>query len=85
MTYILLWQGAFREVNPIANLFLKNWGVPGIVSYKFLTVAVVCSVAQIIACKRPDVARRLLLLATFVVCLVVLYSVSIMARQIFGG
>ena len=84
MTYILLWQGAFRESNPIADYFLKQWGAKGLIGFKFAMVAIVCTLAQIIARKKPETARRLLSLATLFMSIVVLYGFALLASYLIG-
>lgn len=81
MTYLLLWQSAQPEArvrhyesNPIARWFLNHWGIKGMIYFKFLLVAVVTVVVQVIATRKPAVARGLLLFACAVVGFVVIYS-----------
>lgn len=83
MTYILLSQGGgrFVEANPVARYFIHGWGPRGMVYFKFATVAFVCVLAQIIARHQPRAARGLLLGATFLVAVVVIYSFSLLIRH----
>jgi len=80
MTYILLSHsnGLFYESNPVARFFIREWGPKGMVYFKFVMVAFVCVVAQIIARRKPEVARWLLLGATGVVGFVVVYSLRLL-------
>lgn len=80
MTYILLGHqgGAFFESNPVARYFIHGWGMKGMVYFKFATVAFVCVLAQIIARRRPRIARWLLLGATALVAVVVIYSLKLL-------
>ena len=81
MTYILLCQGEgglFMESNPVARFFIAEWGPKGMVYFKFAMVAFVSVLAQIIARHKPRVARWLLLGATGVVSLVVVYSLRLL-------
>ena len=81
MTYILLSQSGsvvFVESNPVARYFIAGWGPKGMIYFKFAMVAFVCVLAQIIARRKPRVARWLLLGATGVVSVVVVYSLRLL-------
>jgi hypothetical protein len=85
MTYILLadipevgGRVIFYESNPVARYFLKEWGVSGIVYFKFATVAVVEIIAHVVALRRIEVGRRLLEFGTLVVSCVVIYSMLLL-------
>lgn len=80
MTYIMLSQG-FMEANPVARYFIAGWGAKGMVYFKFSMVAFVCVLAQIIARYRPRAARWLLLGATLVVAIVVVYSLRLLLQH----
>lgn len=80
MTYLVLAvQGI--EANPIAAFFLDRWGFPGMIAYKMVIVAVVCTISQVVAQRNMRYARGLLWLGIIVVGLVVLYSVRLLAGQ----
>jgi hypothetical protein len=68
----------FIESNPIARYFLYSWGFDGLVWFKVGTVSFVVAICQVIAARRVDVARRVLVFATFVVLAVVAYSVMLL-------
>lgn len=82
MTYLLVRQPHITEGNPVAAFFLNHWGVKGMVYYKFFMVAFVAVIAQVIARKREDIARRLLQFATIVVGAVVIYSLVLYLRHV---
>lgn len=81
MTWILLYRGGFVEANPVARFFLEGWGLKGFVGFKFALVCLVCVIAQVIAITRQDIARRILLLGTLVVAVVVIYSFTLLLRH----
>lgn len=83
MTYILLSQagGGFVESNPVARYFIAGWGTKGMVYFKFGMVAFVCVLSQIIARRRPQVARWLLIGATIVSAVVVVYSLKLLLQH----
>ena len=82
MTYLLLAhpETHFVESNPIAVFFFHGWGMKGLLGFKLFMATFVVIVCQIIATKKPKVARRVLQLGTLVVGLVVVYSVLLYAR-----
>ena len=80
MTYILLKNGNFVESNGLANSILENFDYRGVVYFKFGVVGVVVIVAQIMAIRRVNAARRLLKIGSLVVFGVVLYSTFLLFR-----
>lgn len=80
LTWTLLYHHNFRESNPVALWFLNRWGVKGLIYFKFAMVGFVCLIVQWIARRRPATARNVLYFATFIVSLVVLYSLTLLLR-----
>lgn len=80
MTYVLLRHGAI-EANPFANYILQQWGFNAMVWFKLVIVAFVCVIAQLIATRRIGTARGLLFFGTFLVSVVVLYSVGLFVQH----
>jgi len=64
----------FGEANPVARYFLYTWGPKGMLYFKLAITAAVCILSQVIATKRPRLARGILEFGTLVVTAVVLYS-----------
>src|SRR5215831_10515084 len=66
MTWYLIYHRAadspffFVESNPIPRYFLYSWGFDGLVYFKFFLVALVSLICRIIARRRIDIARRVL-------------------------
>lgn len=88
MTFLLLWSSAnehlrvrFWESNPVARYFLDGWGIKGLVYYKLGLVTLVVVATQVIARNKPNTARWLLILATVVAAVVVIYSVTLLLRH----
>ena len=83
MTYILLAQKGmhFIESNPVAGRFFADYGLKGMVYFKFAMVALVCVIAQIVVRRRPLVAKWLLNWATLVVAGVVVYSLMLLIKH----
>ena len=91
MTYLLLFASrsgwthmAIRESNPIADFFYGGWGIRGMIYFKFIMVAVIAVLGQVIATRRPATARALLNVATLAVGVVVIYSVFMFVRNMRG-
>jgi hypothetical protein len=80
LTVALLYRGGFAESNPVARFFLNSWGPKGLVYFKVSLVATVCLIAQFIAFKRIETARRLLSFAALAVAVVVAYSLVLYYR-----
>ena len=72
----------FGESNPIAQFFFAHWGPKGMVYFKFILVAFVCVVAQVIAAHRVETARRLLTFAILAVAGVTVYSAFLYIRAV---
>ncbi len=83
MTYILLRQEGmhFIESNPVAGRFFADYGLKGMVYFKFGMVALVCVIAQIVVRRRPRTAKWLLNWATLVVVGVVVYSFVLLLKH----
>lgn len=74
MTKFLLNFPQFRESNGVANYVLQKWGMPGMICFKFMIVAGVVVIAQVIARKNIKVARRLLVFGAIFFFGVAFYS-----------
>jgi len=58
MTWIVLWfQG--REVNVLAHWVLNRWGLPGMVSFKFILVVFVVLICEVVGRRRLETGRGL--------------------------
>ncbi len=62
------------EGNPIPAMFISRWGIPGMVAFKMVIVALVTVLAQVIARYSVRKARFMLNFGTVIVSCVVLYS-----------
>lgn len=83
MTYILLRQSGnrFIESNPVAGRFYADWGIKGMIYYKFGMVALICVITQIVVRHRPRTAKWVLNGATLVVAGVVVYSFLLLLKH----
>jgi len=82
LTFKLLYHGGHVESNPVANFFIGHWGPKGMVYFKFVMVAFVFFIVQIIAHKRVETARKLLNFAILAVGAVVAYSAVLYMRAV---
>lgn len=86
VTYLLLMQPGrgvrFVESNPVAQYFIDSWGpVKGMLGFKMAVVAFVCVLSQVIALKREDYGRGVLLIGIVATGFVVLYSLTLFVRH----
>ena len=65
------------EANPIANYFYERWEFAGAIAFKLAIVAFVTVVAQIVAIKKIQTARALLIVGSIIVGCVVIYSINL--------
>lgn len=89
MTYLILrysaegrTQNVMIEGNPVARWILHQWGMQGMVIFKFVMIAVVSVIAEVVGMKRPETGRYLLKLGTLVVGGVVIYSFLLLQRNL---
>ena len=80
MTHRLLSLGGI-EANPIANFFIRRWGFNGAIGFKLILAATVCVIAQVVATKKLNTAKRLLIVGTLIVSCVVIYSVGLYMKH----
>jgi hypothetical protein len=83
---ILTWQllqlsgGRIYESNPIANIFLTNFGWLGLVIFKLEIVVLVEFLAVLISRYRPAIGGRILAFGCLTLTAVVLYSSSLLGK-----
>lgn len=81
MTYLLLSYGGFVEANPIANHVLQGFNIAGMVMYKFVLVAIATVTLQVVARRRPLVAKTILNVSTLGYCGVVIYGLTLLLQR----
>ncbi len=67
-------KSGFIESNPIARWFYHGWGFTGMVWFKLSMVALVVTIAQVVARKNEPLARTLLVFGCIAVGCVFFYS-----------
>lgn len=89
MTYLILRYSAegrtsntLIEGNPIARWVLHQWGIRGMVAFKFLMIALVAVIAEVVGRRKPTVGRLLLIGGTLVVGGVVIYSLRLLLANL---
>ncbi len=80
MTTVLLNTGVAHEANPLARLFLFTNGLHGLIAYKFGLLTVAAVSVQIITLRHPRAAKAVLHTGIGVQSLVVVYSVTLLAK-----
>lgn len=75
LTHRLLGGGRHVEANPIAAWVLSGFGIRGMVIYKFILIAIICTLAQIIAIYRKPAGLLVMWIGVIAHALVVMYSV----------
>ena len=87
MTYLALrfsaeqrTSSSIGEGNPVADYFIHNWGIRGMVFFKMFMVGFIVILAQLIARKRLTYGRWVLNFGTVLVACVVVYSLSLILK-----
>ena len=80
LTYMLFSTAEAYEANPVADYFLRHWGIEGMLAFKLMIVAFVCILSQMVARFSLAKARFVLFAGIAVVGFVVLYSAWLLAQ-----
>jgi hypothetical protein len=80
LTYMLFATAEAYEANPVADYFLRHWGIEGMLAFKLTIVAFVCILSQLVARSSLAKARFVLYAGIVVVGIVVLYSGWLLAQ-----
>lgn len=75
-------QNLLIEGNPVARSIIQAFGIPGMITFKLVMVAVVCLIAEVVGRSRPQTGRNLLRFGTLVVGAVVVYSFFLLRRNV---
>jgi hypothetical protein len=78
MTYLVLWKGG-REANFLAEAVLRRFGMPGMVLFKFLLVAFVISVCEIVGRKNIAAGKILAKISIVLTWIPVAISFALLA------
>ncbi|MCP4758134.1 MAG: hypothetical protein GY894_11390 [Planctomycetes bacterium] len=80
---ILFFSGV--ELNPIAQMILESWGVPGISVFKFSVIAFVIIVCEIVGRAQIKTAKGLALFAVIVTAFPVIWSSVLLISVMLSG
>ena len=81
--FILFFSGT--EINPIADLVIKSFGVPGMSIFKFSVVTFVILVCEIVGRTRRVTAHKLAVFAVIITGFPVVWSTTLLASIIVRG
>ena len=84
LTRVILFFGGI-EVNPIADLIIREFGVPGMTVFKFVIVAFVIVVSEYVGSRRRLTGRNLALAAVLINCVPVSWSSMLLANVAYEG
>lgn len=79
LTWFILERRGGTEVNPIADVVIKSWGLWGAIGFKFSLVLFVIIVCEVIGRRKPSRADFLIGTAIAVSALPVTYSLALLA------
>jgi hypothetical protein len=84
LTWVILRKGG-AEVNPIANLVIQGWGLPGAIVFKFTLTIFVILIAEVVGRQgRPRTARTLATLAVAISAMPVAYSLLLLTVHTYA-
>ena len=77
LTWVVLHAGG-REANAIADAVLRNYGLGGMVAFKFALVALVIVICEVVGRRSIDAGRRLAGWAVALTCVPLLIAVALL-------
>ena len=77
LTWVILRKGGV-EVNPIAELVIDSWGLPGAIGFKFALMLFVIISCEIVGRTRDALARKLIILGILISSFPVVWSVTLL-------
>jgi len=76
--------GSVYESNPIANAWLTNYGLPGLIAFKAVSMSLVITACYFISISRPRMGGMVLSFACAALVAVVIYSFSLAGNSLLG-
>lgn len=73
------------EVNPIANIVIEAWGLPGAIVFKFSLTLLVIIVCEVVGRQRDRMARNLSQIAVLISAAPVVYSIGLLTWHRLSG
>jgi arylsulfatase A-like enzyme len=80
LTWVILRKGG-TEVNPVAAVVIRDWGLPGAVAFKFSLTLFVIVLCEVISRIRPRTGRTLAIASVLVSASPVVWSGVLLARH----
>ena len=77
LTWVILRKGGV-EVNPIAELVIDSWGLPGAIGFKFALMLFVIISCEIVGRTRDALARKLIILGILISSFPVVWSLTLL-------
>ena len=77
LTWVILRKGGV-EVNPIAELVIDSWGLPGAIGFKFALMLFVIIACEIVGRTRDALARKLIILGILISSFPVVWSSTLL-------
>lgn len=81
LTWVILSVGG-QEVNPIADVIISGWGLPGAIAFKFSLTLLVIVLCEVVGRAKPRMARNLAQAAILISATPVLYSLALVAMHV---
>lgn len=82
LTWAILKRGG-TEVNPVADLVIREWDLLGAIGFKFSLMLMVVIVCEVIGRKRDRTARNLAQASVVVSAMPVIYSLGLLLAHTF--
>lgn len=79
LTWIIINFGG-SEANPVADAVIDEWGLDGMVIYKFVLITVFIVICEAVGALRDTTGRTLSLLSIAIACVPVAWSLFLLAR-----
>jgi hypothetical protein len=77
LTWVVLHAGG-REANALADAVLRNYGLGGMVAFKFALVALVIVICEVVGRRSIDTGRRLATWAVALTCVPLLVAILLL-------
>ncbi len=84
LTRVILFFGGI-EVNPIADVIIQQFGVPGMTMFKFTIVIFVILIAEYVGSIRARLGKSLMLAAVLINCVPVCWSSGLLLNIRYEG
>ena len=80
LTWLILSRGG-SEVNPVADIVIKAWGLPGAIGFKFALTLFVIIICEVVGRKRDLTGRILIVFGILVSGFPVVWSLTLLTMH----